>query len=72
MAVISELLYWLEQTLSETYQAGEEARPGTAALGHPASAWCCPGEVSGVLLTKPFCIRVILVVLHYFAVILGD
>lgn len=44
----------------------------SAALGHPASAWCCPGEASGVLLSRPFCIRVILVVLHYFAIILGD
>lgn len=71
MAAISDVLYWPEQTLSETIKAGEE-KCGTAALGHPASAWCCPGEASGVLLSRPFCIRVILVVLHYFAVILGD
>lgn len=71
MAAISDVLYWLEQTLSET-EAGDEECPGAPVLGHPVSAWCRPGEVSGVLLSRPFCIRVILVVLHYFAVILGD
>lgn len=71
MAAISAVLYWLGQTLSER-EAGEEKCPGTPALGHRASGRCCPGEASGVLLSRPFCIRVILVVLHYFAVILGD
>lgn len=71
MAFISAVLYWLEQTLSVTIRLGKR-RPGAPAPGRPASAWFCPGKASGVLHARPFCIRVILVVLHHFAVILGD
>lgn len=42
------------------------------AVGCPASTWLCPHTASSVSCTRPFCIRVILVLLQCFAVIWGE